>query len=196
MPDIFGTGYPPAHDTWRFPPPEVSRRWKWAAIAASVAGLVLAVTATAVLVVLGSDDVDGLIEDEDLTGTIAAQCLLMTSTVEQMPLTGPTTLQAETIIDQNRAVELMVATIRRENAQQIRTDQPAEQWLRDWDRLVDARERYARRLLRDPGAALRIPRDGDGRHITDRMDDVWLGERVCEVPETLRSARTDAYAGA
>ncbi|MCD9198371.1 hypothetical protein [Aeromicrobium wangtongii] len=195
MLDAPGPGYPPPRNTWQFPPPEVRTRWKWIAALATVLGLVGAAGLTTLLVVLGSQDFSGLIEDEELTDTIASQCELMTATIDSMPLSGSTPQQAATIVDQNRAVELMVLAIRRENAREVRDDEPAEQWLQDWERLVDARERYARRLLRDPEASLEVPRDADGHKITERMNDVWLGDPACTVPRTLANPRTDAYRG-
>jgi len=187
--------YPPSHNTWEFPPPEVSSGWKWLAVLAGVVGLLVASALIAMLVVLTDQDFPGLIEDEDLTDTIASQCTLMTSTIESLPLTGSAPQQAATISDQNRAVSLMVQSIRRAHPQQIRADKPTEQWLRDWERLIDAREAYARELLRDPGASLEVPRDADGNDLTERMDGVWLGEPACEVPETFAAARTDGYSG-
>ena len=194
--DAPGTpGYPPPRNTWEFPPPEVSRAWKWIAVLVGIGGLLAAGTLTTLLVVFATDDFAGFIEDEDLTDTISSQCVLMTLTVESLPITGSTPQQAAAITDQNRAVEIMVQAIRSAHPTKIREDDPAEQWLRDWERLVDARATYAEELLRDPGASLSVPTDADGNDITDRMDDVWLGESVCEVPDVLASPYTDAYSG-
>lgn len=179
--------YPPRQDTWQFPPPQVSTRWKWLAVAAGTVGLLAAATLLTVTIVLGSKDFPGVIDDEDLTDTVASECALMTLTVRSMPLGGTPEQRAETILDQNRAVEEMVRTIRSERAAEIRDDRPAEQWLRDWERLVDARRGYARELLRDPNASLELPLDADGDEITERMDDVWIGDPACEVPDELSS---------
>lgn len=189
-------GYPPPRDTWEFPPPEVSTRWKWVAAFAGVTGLLVAGGLAAALIVLGTEDFPGLIDDERLTDTIAAECKVMTSTVASMPLSGGTPDQARTIRSQNRAVEVMVRSVRSANAKEIRDDRPAEQWLDDWERLVEARADYARELLDDPRATLEVPLDPDGDEITERMNDVWLGESGCEVPDVLVRPYTDAFSGA
>lgn len=187
--------YPPPRNTWEFPPPEVSTHWKWLAVVAGLLGVAAAGSLTVLLLVVGNDDFPGFIEDAELTDTIAEQCRLMTSTVESLPLSGSTPEQAEAITDQNRAIALMVESIRSDNDALIRADAPTEQWLRDWERLADARAVYARRLLRDPAATLSVPRDADGARITERMNGVWLGRTMCEVPQTLASPRTDAFSG-
>lgn len=197
MPDDPGTsGYPPSRSTWEFPPPRTSPGRVWTAVLLGVLGLASAVALTALLVVAGRPDPSEVIEDEDLLTTIAAECRLMTSTVAAMPLSGPTPSQAATIDDQNRAIEIMLRSIRAANPDEIRADEPAERWLQDWERLVGARTAYARRLLRDPGASLSVPRDGDGVAITERMSTVWPDEPVCEIPLLLVSPRTEAYSGA
>lgn len=188
-------GYPPPRNTWEFPPPEVSPAWKWLAAFAGIGGLLVGGALTTLLIVLTGDDFPGFIEDEDLIDTISSQCVLMTLTVESLPITGSTPQQAAAISDQNRAVEIMVQSIRSAHPTKIRKDEPTEQWLRDWERLVDARAIYAEELLRDPSASLTVPTDADGDDITDRMDEVWLGDTACEVPNTLVSPRTDAFAG-
>jgi hypothetical protein len=196
VPDDPGTpGYPPSRNTWDFPPPRTSAGWTWLAVLLGVVGLAVVVTLTAALVSLDRTNPSEVIEDDDLTSTIAAECALMTSTVASMPLSGATPQQAATIADQNRAIEVMVRSIRSANPGEIRSDQPAEQWLRDWERLVDARGSYARELLRDPGASLAVPRDANGVEITRRMRSVWPGDPVCEIPVVLVSPRTEAYSG-
>jgi hypothetical protein len=189
-------GYPPPRNTWQFPPPLVPRRWKWAAVLAGLLGLTAGVAMTTLVVVVGNDDFPGVIDDASLTDTVASQCELMTRTVLSMPLDGTPERRADTIRDQNRAVTLMVRQIRAERAEEIRADRPAEEWLRDWDRLVDARAEWARELLSDPNASLELPVDGDGDDITERMDDVWAAESACEVPDAIASpggeSRSDA----
>ena len=177
--------YPPRHTTWQFPPPPVPTRWKWIAVLAGLLGLVGGGALLTTLIVLGDKDLPGVIDDERLTQTVALQCSLMTQTVESMPTDGSPERRAATIADQNRAIELMVEAIREDRADEIRDDRPAEQWLRDWGRLVEARESYARQLLRDPNASLDLPVDGDGDDITERMDDVWLSSSPCDVPDVL-----------
>ncbi len=184
--------YPPARNTWEFPPAELSKRWRWLAVLAGLVGLVTSVALIAVLVLYAGDDAPGFIEDEGLLDSIADECSLMTSTVESMPVSGSPQRQAATIADQSRAIELMVATIRADHPETVLNDQPAEQWLQDWERLVQARDDYALALLREPNASFEVPLDPDGDPITERMDDVWLGYSVCEVPEALTPAGTDS----
>lgn len=85
--------------------------------------------------------------------------------------------QAET---ENRAVEDMVARIRRLGPEALRKDVPAESWLEDWERLVAARR-----------AGQPVP-EANGVPITRRMDELVKGGdlRPCQVPERLyRPAR-------
>jgi hypothetical protein len=177
--------YPPRRNTWEFPAPPVQKRWKWIAALSSVLGLAAAGAMITVLVLTDTDDFPGLIDDQQLTDTVASECELMTRTVESMPLTGSPERQAATIADQNQAVETMVDAIRASRAVEVRDDRPAEDWLSDWELLVEVRAGYARELLRDPNASLRVPLDSDGDEITERMNDVWAGSPVCEVPEVL-----------
>ena len=184
--------YPPHRTTWQFPPPPVPTRWKWLAVLAGLLGLIVASGLLTVAVVLGSDDLPGVIDDPRLTDTVALQCGLMIRTVESMPLDGSPERRAATIGDQNRAVEEMVEAIREDRSDEIRDDRPAEQWLRDWGRLVDARTEYARQLLDDPNASLDLPVDEDGDEIVERMDAVWLGAPACEVPDALTGSDSES----
>ncbi|MCL8250580.1 hypothetical protein AERO_04225 [Aeromicrobium fastidiosum] len=190
-----GAAYPPARNTWEFPPPPSSARWVWVAVLATLTGLVVAGGLVVVLARLGSGDLPGVIDDDELLTTIAIECSLMTSTVDMLPVYGTAQQQSETIRDQDRAVRLMVDAIRTEAAAAIARDRPSDQWLDDWESLVGARERLARRLLRDPNASLVVPVDGDGDPVTERMADVWLGDAACEVPPTIGSPDADALSG-
>ncbi|MET0468936.1 MAG: hypothetical protein ABWZ87_09350 [Aeromicrobium sp.] len=180
--------YPPRHDTWQFPPPPVPTRWKWVAVLAGLLGLVASGAMLTFVIVVGNEDFPGVIDDEKLTDTVAETCRLMTRTVASMPPVGTPEGRAATVADQNRAVEQMVRSIRSQRAAEIRDDRPAELWLRDWDRLIEARNDYARALLRDPNASLELPVDADGHDITERMDDVWVGDSACRVPEALTTS--------
>lgn len=183
--------YPPARNTWEFPPPELRKRWKWLAVLVGLLGLAVSSALIAVVVAVGGDDSPGLIEDAALLDSIADQCSIMTSTVESMPTSGSPQRRAVTIADQSRAVELMVAAIRADHPETVLNDQPAEQWLQDWEQLVQSRDEYALALLRDPNASFEVPLDPDGDPITDRMADVWLGYPVCEVPTELTATSTE-----
>ncbi len=165
------------------------------AVLATVAGLVAAGALVAVVASAGSGDLPKVIEDDELITTIAVECSLMTSTVDMLPVYGTAQQQSDTIRDQDRAIRLMVDGIRSDAAAAIARDRPSEQWLDDWESLVVARERLARRLLREPNASLVVPVDGDGDPVTERMADVWLGDAACEVPTTIGSPDADALSG-
>jgi hypothetical protein len=187
--------YPPERNTWEFPPPPTSGRRVAFAVLATVTGLVAAGALVAVVASAGSGDLPGVIDDDELLTTIAVECSLMTSTVDVLPVYGTAQQQSDTIRDQDRAIRLMVDGIRDDAGAAIARDRPSEQWLDDWESLVVARERLARRLLRDPNASLVVPVDGDGDPVTERMADVWLGDAACEVPVTIGSPDADAMSG-
>lgn len=186
--------YPPEHDAWQFAPPEVATGSRWLAAVGAVIGLLASGALVAAVAHLDSGDSPAFIDDDGLTGTIAAHCALMTSTVGSLPVTGTAQRRSDAIRDQDRAIRIMLASIRDDAPDTIRADRPAARWLRDWERLVGAREVLAAQLLRDPNAALVPPVDADGDPVTDRMDDVWRGDPACPVPPGVGSAdeRSDA----
>ncbi|MFC5678399.1 hypothetical protein [Aeromicrobium endophyticum] len=180
--------YPPERNTWQFDPPVVSTGWRWLAGAVGVVGLLASGVLVVVLASSDSGDSPTTIDDDRLTSVIAAHCALMTSTVASLPVTGTAQRRSDAIRDQDRAIRIMLGSIRDDAPSAIRADRPAERWLRDWDRLVGAREVLAAELLRDPNAVLEVPLDADGAPLTDRMDDVWPGDPVCPVPTAIASA--------
>ena len=177
--------YPPAQNAWQFPPPPVSSRWKWAAIAAMVLGLIGGSTMLTIAITIGSSGAPGLIDDTELISVIERECNQMTTKVESLPIHGTPRRQAQTIVAQNVAVADMVHDIRDEAGDLLTSDPPSNDWLTDWDRLVAAREAYARKLLGGSQRGLDIPTDEHGKDIYLRMDDAFLGEPSCEVPAAL-----------
>lgn len=177
--------YPPPHNAWQFPPPPVSPRWKWAAIGAMVFGFIGGSTMLVVAITVGSSGVPGLIDDTELISVIERECDQMTSEVESLPIDGTPRRQAQTIAAQNVAIDDMLADIRSVGPTVLANDPPTEEWLADWEQLVDAREAYAEDLLAGSQHRLEVPHDDRGRDIDVRMDDVFFTESTCVVPEVL-----------
>lgn len=177
--------YPPPHNAWQFPPPPVSPRWKWAAIAAAVFGLVGGSTMLVIAIAVGSSGAPGLIDNTRIIDVIEDQCAVMTAEVESIRVTGSPESQAAAISDQNAAVDDMISDIRAIGPNVLATDPPTEDWLVDWHTLVKAREAYARELLNGSPKRFQIPNDDNGDEIYHRMDDVFVYESSCEVPGVL-----------
>jgi hypothetical protein len=180
--------YPPERDAWQFPAPTVATGRRWLAAVAALAAVLVAGGLVVAIAHADSGDRPDVIDDDGLTRSIATHCALMTSTVGSLPVTGTAQRRSDAIRDQNRAIRIMLDSIRDDAPDAIRTDDPAERWLRDWDRLVGAREVLAGELLRDPNASLDVPVDANGDPVTRRMDDVWRDDPVCPVPPAVASA--------
>ena len=174
--------YPPPRNAWQFPPPPVSPRWKWVAIAATVVGFVAGTSFLVVMIVVGSRGIPGAIDNPRLLSVIQKECRLMTSTVESMPEQGPAAQQASIIDDQNEAIEDMLDSVREVGASRIDDDEPAGAWLDDWERLVRARESLVNELLSGGAPDLRIPEDERGKDIHLRMNDAFIDPETCRVP--------------
>ena len=183
--------YPPPVNAWEFPPPPVSPRWKWAAIAAMAFGLVGGSTMLAVAISVESSGAPGLIDNAALISVIERECRQMTTSVESLPIHGTPRRQAQTIARQNVAVEDMIDDIRSVGRDVLASDPPTDEWLADWDRLVQAREAYADEILDGSLPDLEIPTDDHGDEIYLRMDDVFFTESTCEVPEVLLNPYPD-----
>lgn len=175
--------YPPPVQRWRFAEPPVRRRWFWVAVVGGPAAVLAMVVAFGAMVVLEVGDSPGLIDDPEVMSAVDDECRSMTSTVEGLPLAGGPGEQARRIIDQNDAVEQMVEAIRELGSDVLARDRPTQEWLADWDRLVEARATFARDLATETRATLDVPRV-DGQSITDRMDEATLLIE-CVVPEEL-----------
>lgn len=183
--------YPPPHNAWQFPPPPVSPRWKWAAIGAAALGLVSGSTMLVLAIALGSSGAPGLIDNTELISVIERECNQMTSKVESLPIHGTPRRQAQSITAQNVAIEDMVHDIRDVARDLLSSDPPSDEWLADWERLVDAREAYVDEILGGSRTSLDIPTDERGKDIYLRMDDVFFTESTCEVPAVLLNPYPD-----
>jgi hypothetical protein len=177
--------YPPARNAWEFPPPPVSPRWRWVAIAATVFGLVAGTSLLVVAIAYGSSGAPGLIDDTRIVDVIERECQQMTTKVESLPIHGTPRRQAQSIAAQNVAIDDMVTDIRAMGPEALASDPPTEEWLADWERLVDAREAYAEEILDGSLPDLDIPTDDRGEDIYVRMDDAFIGESSCEVPSVI-----------
>jgi len=177
--------YPPPHNAWQFPPPKVSPGWKWFAIAASVFGLIAGTTLFVVIFSVGSSGMEGVIDDPDLISVIEGECDAMTNTVAGLPIHGSPRRQAQSILRQNVAVVDMVQDIRDQAPDLLTSDPPSEDWLTDWDRLVEARRTYAEALVDGEAATFDVPTDSRGEEITERMDDAFIDGSTCHVPDVL-----------
>ena len=138
-----------------------------------------------VAITVGSSGAPGLIDNTELISVIERECNQMTTKVESLEIHGTPRRQAQTIAAQNVAVADMVHDIRDEARDLLTSDPPSNDWLSDWDRLVAARETYAREILDGSFPDLDIPTDEHGKDIYLRMDDAFLGEPSCEVPAAL-----------
>lgn len=150
-----------------------------------VFGLIAGTTMLVVAIKVGSSSAPGLIDDPELISVIHRECDQMTSKVESLPIHGSPRRQAQTLAAQNVAIEDMVDDIRSVGQDILASDPPTDEWLADWDRLVDAREKYAAEVLDGAFAQLKVPTDDRGTHIDVRMDHVFLDSSTCEVPEVL-----------
>jgi len=150
-----------------------------------VVGLIAGTTMLVVAIKVGSSSAPGLIDDPELISVIERECHQMTTSVESLPIHGTPRRQAQTIARQNVAIEDMVDDIRSVGQDTLASDPPTDEWLADWDRLVDAREAYAEEVLDGAFAQLKVPTDDRGADIDIRMDDVFLDSSTCMVPEVL-----------
>lgn len=161
------------------------RRWFWVAIIAIAGSVLVAVGLGITGGVIASKDFPTLIENHQLVTVISQECAVMTATIESTPIDGSPKEQAAAITDQDQSVKQMVQAIRLVDPDVRAADKPTDQWLADWDRLVQARESYAVLVERGYRPSLRIPRDADGDYIFKRMNDVWLTTDECLVPYDL-----------
>ena len=159
----------------------MSRRWLWVAIGASAAATVAIVALVASLVVAGTSDLQASIDDPEIVDAIDAGCDTLAAGVEPVSVDGLAVDRPGRIEAQTSVVREVVASWRGLDADLRASDEPFDDWLDDWDRLVEARDAYLAELQSNPNALFTEP-EADGEPISERMDAVMTG---CPVPDTL-----------
>lgn len=146
--------------------------------AAAFAGL----SAWGLLLYTGHDRLE-LIDRQRVVGRAEAACAALAKDVHAMQPSGPQdpVERAELVRSENRSVVAFVSAVRALGHDTLEDDEPAEAWLADWERLVAAREAFARHPDASDATAPAIPTD-DGKPITRRMNRVGLR---CSVPKEL-----------
>lgn len=173
--------YPPAHDAWRFAPPPVSRRWLWVAVGASVVSAIAVAALVTSLVIAGGSDLPASIDEPEIIDAVDAGCSSLTAGVEGVEVDGLSVDRPSRIEAQTAVLRDVVAGWRGLDADLRASDEPFDDWLDDWDRLVAARDAYVEELRSNTNALFEVP-EVDGEPIDERMDAVMTG---CPVPNTL-----------
>jgi hypothetical protein len=159
-------------------------RWRvWAArTAVVVAGVVVFVALSRLWSFANADDPD-IVEQGAIARVASAACAQMRekAAASAVAPTQPVARRVGAINAQNDAVIELVTRMQALGEQRLEADQPAAQWLEDWQRLVGARDSYARSLAAGKPKPLVLPTI-DGKTLVERLNDVGLN---CRVPLVL-----------
>jgi hypothetical protein len=163
------------------PPPRRHRDVGWwvAAVLIGLTGVTVAALVTIFAVglwVYATHDRIELIDRPEVMEVVDAGCTRLRADLAANPvdraLQAPQ--RAAAIAAQDRAIRTFVDGVRGALDPRVRADDvPVDEWLDDWTRLVDAREKVAEALARGATARMVVPRGG-GLPITERMGSVGL----------------------
>ena len=162
------------------------QRWRWwsARLGVVLAAVVVLVALKSLWAYANRDD-PAVVEQPDIAAVGAAACAQMRETAASKAVASSATLaqRVGAINAQNDAVITLVSRMESLGADRLAADQPAAQWVEDWQRLVRARDEFARGLAVGKAKALVVP-EVDGRSIVDRINDSGIN---CRVPLVLLS---------
>ncbi|GAB3441506.1 hypothetical protein GCM10027517_17660 [Phycicoccus ginsengisoli] len=159
-------------------------RWRlWGARVAVVLALVTVGAAFSRLWSFATTDNPAVIENPDITAVASVACAQMRESAAAAAVGPAATLRQRVgaVNAQDDAVLELVARMRGLGEVRLAADVPAPEWVQDWERLVAARDAYARQLASGKPATLALPKV-DGRPLVDRLNDVGLN---CRVPRVL-----------
>ncbi len=159
-------------------------KWRaWAARIAVVVAAVVVFVALSRLWTFANTDDPNLIEQSDIARSAASACALMrdSAAAAAVATTAPLAQRVGAINAQDDAVTELVTTMNQLGQQRLAADRPATRWLEDWQRLVAARDAYARSLAAGKPSPMALP-TVDGRGLVDRLNNVGLN---CRVPLVL-----------
>jgi hypothetical protein len=159
---------------------------RWRAWAARVAVLVGGGTVAIVLLQLWSYahvDNPALIERSVIVRTATSHCAAMRDAAAAAAVGTSASIpqRVGAINAQNDAVVDLVTAMRALGANVIAADVPTGRWVEDWQRLVAARDEYARSLAVGRPRPMRLP-TVEGTPLVDRLNDVGIS---CRVPLAL-----------
>jgi hypothetical protein len=155
----------------------------WAArIAVVVAAVVVYVALSRLWSFANADDPD-VVEQGDIARVASAACAQMRQKAAAAAVapTQPIPRRVGAINAQTDAVIELVTRMQALGEQRLDADQPAAQWVEDWQRLVAARDSYARSLASGKPRPLVLPTI-DGKTLVERLNGVGLN---CRVPLVL-----------
>jgi hypothetical protein len=147
-----------------------------------VAAVVLFVALSRLWSFANADDPD-VVEQGAIARVASSACAQMRKTVAAAAVgaTQPIPRRVGGINAQNDAVVELITTMQSVGQETLDADQPAAQWVEDWQRLVTARDAYARSLAAGKPKPMVLPTI-DGRSVVERINNVGLN---CRVPLVL-----------
>lgn len=147
-----------------------------------VAGVVVAVALMKLWAFANTDDPD-VIESSVVTRTIAVACAAMRDSVSSaaVPTSAPRNQRVGAVNAQDDAVVEMLTQVRALGPAVLDAYHPAAVWMQDWERLVAARDTYARSLTTGRPRPLSLP-VVDGHGLVERLNGVGVN---CRVPLAL-----------
>jgi hypothetical protein len=164
--------------------PVTGEQWRaWSArVAVVVAGVLVFVALSRLWTFANADD-PALIENGTIARVAASACARMREAAASTAVaaTAPVSQRVGAINAQNDAVVELVTTLSRLGRARLDADQPAAQWLEDWQRLVAVRDAYARSLAAGKPKPMALPTI-HGRGLVERLNSVGLN---CRVPLVL-----------
>lgn len=159
-------------------------QWRaWGArLAVVVAAVVVFVALSRLWSFANADDPD-VVEQGAIARVASSACAHMRKAVAASAVgpTQPIPRRVGGINAQNDAVVELITTMQSVGQETLDADQPAAQWVEDWQRLVTARDAYARSLAAGKPTPMVLPTI-DGRSLVERLNNVGLN---CRVPLDL-----------
>ena len=159
-------------------------QWRvWGArVAVVVAAVVLFVALSKLWSFANADDPD-VVEQGAIARVASSACATMRekAAASAVGSTQPIPRRVGGINAQNDAVVELITTMQSVGQARLDADQPAAQWVEDWQRLVTARDAYARSLAAGKPKPMELPTIG-GKTLVERLNNVGLN---CRVPLVL-----------
>src|SRR5689334_11205714 len=159
-------------------------QWRvWGArVAVVVAAVVLFVALSKLWTFANADDPD-VVEQGAIARLASSACARMRQSTAAAAVapTAPIPRRVGAINAQNDAVVELITTMQTLGSERLEADQPAAQWVEDWQRLVTVRDAYARSLAAGKPKPMELPTI-DGKTLVERLNNVGLN---CRVPLVL-----------